>query len=95
MVKNVLHRDGSEWFDNCQSCQCHKGVVTCEIESCDCSKLNPSSQEVHQCCPQCSQTYEEPHKCLLLDQKGIPLNEYHHGQKWLSQCQECECMVCI
>ena len=92
MVDDSLHSDGSQWFDNCQNCQCHKGVVTCEIKSCNCS--NP--EVPHHCCPQCPQQANvEPSKCLFLDREGVPLINYHHGQKWLSQCQECECMVSI
>ena len=51
-------------------------------------------QVPHHCCPQCPQQANvEPSKCLFLDREGLPLINYHHGQKWLSQCQECECMV--
>ena len=101
MVDNSLHSDGSQWFDNCQSCHCHKGVVTCEIQSCNCSNSNSLKEVIpDHCCPQCPPRQQDsnvvqppPSKCLYLDREGVPLLNYHHGQKWLSQCQECECMV--
>ena len=53
------------------------------------------NKEARNCCPQClSGNDVEPRKChLLSDHQG--LQEYHNGQKWLSQCQECECLVRI
>ena len=96
MVGDEMHLDGSEWVDDkdqCQTCKCHRGVVKCEKQpQTSCSNCSNS-----QCCPQCSHSslhHEKPQKCLLFNDNDYPITEYHHGQKWLSQCQECECMVC-
>ena len=52
------------------------------------------------CCPQqCHTTTNtnnrnhKPSKCQLFDDIGMTIKEYHNGQKWLEQCQECECLV--
>ena len=97
VVEGIVHSDGSQWLDNqCSQCQCANGVTTCQAISCsNCSKVTSDAAQ-SQCCPQCSAseaTQEPPRKCQLISDSHI--KEYHNGQKWLSKCQECECLVRI
>ena len=93
LVEGVVHTDGSQWFDQCSQCQCVNGVTTCQAISCNCS--NVMSDEERQCCPQCSASEAtEAKKCHLISDNSH-IKEYHNGQKWLSKCQECECLVCL
>jgi hypothetical protein len=92
-VNGVAHADGSQWSDGCNECKCHSGKATCEAKTCDCSAAS-----LHDgCCPQCeavvaSKQQQPQQKCLHLENSGT-VKEYAAGQKWLSQCQECECLV--
>ena len=89
IVNGVSHPDGSQWHDGCKECRCQNGVASCQQQPCNCSSIS-NKVDHHQCCPQCSQTdQQQTRKC----HQGT--KEYHNGQKWLSQCQECECMVIL
>ena len=74
--------DGSTWRDGCNTCQCDAGRVTCAQVSCECRV----SGEDRGCCPQCSDPLTCPHQT-------IPSLRYSAGQRWVHNCQECECLV--
>ena len=74
--------DGATWRDGCNSCQCDAGRVTCSQVTCDCRV----SGEERGCCPQCS----DPLTCA---HQVIPGLRYSAGQRWVTNCQECECLV--
>ena len=74
--------DGSTWRDGCNTCQCDAGRATCTQVTCDCRV----SGEDRGCCPQCS----DPLTCA---HQAIPGLRYSAGQRWVHNCQECECLV--
>lgn len=97
MVKGVSHPDGSQWYDGCKECRCQNGVASCDTVQHSCSNCSTISNI--DCCPQqCHTTTNtnnrnhKPSKCQLFDDIGMTIKEYHNGQKWLEQCQECECL---
>ena len=74
--------DGSSWRDGCNTCHCDAGRATCVQVTCDCRV----SGEDRGCCPQCS----DPLTCA---HQVIPGLRYSAGQRWVHNCQECECLV--
>ncbi len=99
VVDDRIRQDGTSWQDGCSVCKCESGRTICEDKSCNCSSTSASDLADRGCCPHCytssgnrvveGQTEE---KCHLALDSGI-VKEYHAGEKWLTQCQECECMV--
>ena len=66
----------------CKQCQCHHGVITCDNYLCNCNGVMLHSTVRKLCCPQCNQ---KNHTCY---HNSI---RYDHGQKWLSNCETCQC----
>lgn len=67
----------------CRRCICQDGVITCKDPVCDCSA--PGSRR-DKCCPQCNPTascrHQELHNLV-----------FRSGERWIYQCQTCECLV--
>ena len=95
VVDGIEHQDGSQWREGCSECQCLNGVTSCQALSCSNCSIMTDTKEARNCCPQClsGNDSEPPRKCQLLQGLEAKIQEYHNGQKWLSQCQECECLV--
>ena len=95
VVDGIEHQDGSQWREGCSECQCLNGVTSCQALSCSNCSIMTDNKEARNCCPQClsGNDSEPPRKCQLLQGPEAKIQEYHNGQKWLSQCQECECLV--
>ena len=73
--------DGSEWRDGCNQCRCEGGRLQCQHLQCDCA--SPHSDQA--CCPQCQISPHCPHQ-------DIPGLTFSPGQRWVHDCQECECL---
>ena len=67
----------------CSRCACQHGKVVCDRIVCDCN--DPHSNPI--CCPQC-----DPNTSCTHPAKSN--KNYLSGQKWIDQCQTCECLVC-
>ena len=95
VVDGIEYQDGSQWREGCSECQCLNGVTSCQALSCSNCSIMTDNKEARNCCPQClsGNDSEPPRKCQLLQGLEAKIQEYHNGQKWLSQCQECECLV--
>lgn len=94
----------------CVSCHCREGVVTCSKLPCHCTSSSSSSVEstaksglnhnrtlVHhpnseQCCPQCRPNPSSKSECSHQEFPGLTFDS---GQRWIYQCQSCECLVLI
>ncbi|XP_022237985.1 protein kinase C-binding protein NELL2-like isoform X2 [Limulus polyphemus] len=75
--------DGDIWISAdspCTECSCNGGVVTCQKQTCDCSRTDINLD----CCPQCDTTSFCRHQ-------EAPRN-FHNGERWVYQCQICECL---
>ena len=104
VVKGVSHPDGSKWYDGCTECRCQNGVAACnqQKQQQSCSGRNCSTNISNTMPLECHTNYHDdndnnpkPRKCQLFDDLRMTFKEYHNGQKWLEQCQECECLVRI
>lgn len=102
MLKDCVHRgkemaDGSEWVEGggCETCSCNKGVITCHALPCLCQAHNshnigfprpPNPIAPNSCCPQCDPVndcrHQELHHVI-----------FHSGERWVYQCETCECLV--
>lgn len=68
--KEVAHGDTVRSKKNhCESCTCHKGVVSCEEPKCDCSKTVNDP-----CCPQC-----DPNKSCT--HQELSTVKFMHGER--------------
>lgn len=79
-------RDGEEMIPDgqpCQRCTCSLGVISCRDPTCDCS-LKSSSKD--KCCPQCDPDQTCRHQ-------ELPQVIFRSGERWIYQCQTCECWV--
>ncbi|RWS27877.1 protein kinase C-binding protein NELL2-like protein, partial [Leptotrombidium deliense] len=76
--------NGERWPEEnnlCSECSCHKGVVTCHSQSCNC---NDPQVDVN-CCPQCDISTQ----CRHQEDNSLM---FKSGDTWIYQCQICECM---
>lgn len=103
-----VHQSGQTWISSespCVSCQCREGVVTCSKLPCHCSASSTDAKSgvagnhtiVHhpnseQCCPQCRSSSSSKSECPHPEIAGL---SFSNGQRWISQCQSCECLVRI
>lgn len=69
----------------CKRCTCQSGVLSCSEPECDCSK--PGSER-NRCCPQC----DPKAACKHQELRHVV---FRSGERWIYQCQTCECLVCI
>lgn len=69
----------------CKKCRCNKGVISCEEPTCNCSNWQKGSNR-DLCCPQC----DPKESCQHQELKHVV---FHSGEKWIYQCQTCECLV--
>ena len=79
------HQHGDVWSPpgaECSQCVCSEGRVTCDRFMCDCSDPHVDRS----CCPQCDARASCPHQIT-------PHVTFHSGQRWIYQCQTCECLV--
>ncbi|XP_069969926.1 protein kinase C-binding protein NELL1 isoform X2 [Penaeus vannamei] len=65
----------------CSQCICSEGTVTCDRFICDCSDPNVNTM----CCPHCDPRASCTHQAQ-------PHRTFHSGQRWIYQCQTCECL---
>ncbi|XP_029650275.1 protein kinase C-binding protein NELL1 isoform X1 [Octopus sinensis] len=83
IFEGYYHENNSRWIseiDVCSDCSCKRGVVKCHQRECDCSKRKIN----YSCCPHCAEKRSCPHQEHSL--------EMSHGQKWVYECQTCECL---
>lgn len=66
----------------CSQCLCSNGKVTCDRFICDCT--SPHVDPI--CCPQCNLK-------SFCHHPSYPGRTYASGQKWIHQCETCECFV--
>ena len=111
VVKGVSHPDGSKWYDGCVECRCQNGVAACNQQkqeqscqqdassnatgNCSTNISNNMPLECHSTNYHNNNNPKQPSKCQFFDDIRMTFKEYHNGQKWLEQCQECECLVRI
>lgn len=69
----------------CSTCTCSKGVITCTEPECDCSEWK-RSEDRELCCPQC----DPKESCQHQELKHVT---FKSGERWIYQCQTCECLV--
>lgn len=68
----------------CKRCTCLNGVLSCMEPQCDCSEINSDQDK---CCPQC----DPKAACKHQELRHV---EFRSGERWIYQCQTCECLVC-
>ncbi|GAB6022819.1 NEL-like 2 (chicken) [Chamberlinius hualienensis] len=79
----IERKNGSTWplqGSSCTDCQCLNGIASCERYPCDCSDPRVNLD----CCPHCDRTS----KCQHQEHNTL----YENGQRWIYQCQQCECL---
>nr|XP_053650559.1 uncharacterized protein LOC128701029 [Cherax quadricarinatus] len=84
VVHGLERANGDVWSPpgvQCSQCTCTEGTVTCHRSPCDCS--DDSLDTV--CCPQCDVRASCTHQVYTH-------LVYTSGQRWLYQCQTCECL---
>ncbi|XP_076370137.1 protein kinase C-binding protein NELL1-like isoform X1 [Tachypleus tridentatus] len=84
MYHGTETRDGETWLaaagSTCTECSCNSGVVTCQKQTCDCSRTDIDLE----CCPQCDVT-------TFCRHQEVP-RIFRNGERWVYQCQVCECL---
>ena len=100
---NVIKSDGQTWNKDCSTCVCNNGKVVCESKSCDCSVIKEliyanasntkeSKEDLNiKCCSHCFSSEETKRPCSDSDGQ----NEHQNGERWMNECQQCECKVTI
>ncbi|RXG56460.1 Protein kinase C-binding protein NELL2 [Armadillidium vulgare] len=79
------YENGDVWAPEnakCSQCLCSNGKVTCDRFICDCT--SPHVDPI--CCPQCNLK-------SFCHHPSYPGRTYTSGQKWIHQCETCECFV--
>ncbi|XP_038065408.1 protein kinase C-binding protein NELL2-like [Patiria miniata] len=85
VVKKQRYDNGESWdVEECQTCTCTSGVVTCRPKACDCSRKMSDAEEY--CCPQCRATSQ----CLHQESATVVYND---GDTWDYRCQKCTCQA--
>ena len=100
---NVIKRDGQTWNKDCNTCSCNNGKVICEPKSCDCNAIrglnyadistsNEDKEDFNvKCCSHCF-SGEEGNKSCTDSEDQV---KHQDGDRWIHECQQCECKVCI
>ena len=95
---NTIKIDGQTWNKECNTCTCNNGKVVCEPKSCDCNLIKElnyanasnSNEDLNtKCCSHCFSDEETKSPCS--DSEGQ--TKHQDGERWLHECQECECKV--
>ena len=101
----VLKRNGQTWNNECKTCSCNNGRVTCEQKTCDCNAIkninyidddsanNNNIDEgnfISKCCSECF-VEEKSNVSSCTNSDGV--TNYVTGETWLQNCQQCECKV--
>ncbi|XP_068249419.1 protein kinase C-binding protein NELL2a-like isoform X1 [Palaemon carinicauda] len=84
VINGVERPHGDVWTptgSECSQCTCSEGTVTCNRFVCDCSDPNVDTK----CCPHCDPRASCTHQAQ-------PHITFHSGQRWIYQCQTCECL---
>lgn len=71
----------------CKLCTCNKGVLSCERKQCNCSSWMPGSGR-EMCCDEC----DPKESCQHQELSHV---YFKSGEKWMYECQACECLVRI
>lgn len=83
IYEGYYHENSTKWIseiDMCSQCKCTNGVTKCEPNECKCNAADVNLN----CCPQCT----KKGKCEHQEE----LRLMAHGEKWVFQCQTCECL---
>ena len=100
---NVIKRDGQTWNKDCNTCSCNNGKVICEPKSCDCNAIrglnyadistsNEDKEDFNvKCCSHCF-SGEEGNKSCTDSEDQV---KHQDGDRWIHECQQCECKVCV
>ena len=95
---NTIKSDGQTWNKECNTCSCNNGKVVCEPKSCDCNLIKElnygnasnSNEDLNiKCCSHCFSDEERKSPCSDSDGQ----TKHQDGERWLHECQECECKV--
>ena len=95
---NTIKSDGQTWNKECNTCTCNNGKVVCEPKSCDCNMIKElnygnasnNNEDLNiKCCSHCYSDKETKSPCSDSDGQ----TKHQHGERWLHECQECECKV--
>ena len=105
--EGVLKRNGQTWNNECKTCSCNNGRVTCEQKICDCNAIkninyidaddsannnNNNIDEGNFISKCCSECFvEEKSNVSCTNTDG--LTNHVAGETWLQNCQQCECKV--
>ena len=87
VVNKVERPHGDVWTppgSECSKCLCSEGTVTCDRIVCNCT--DPKVDLA--CCPQCDPRASCSHQIQ-------PNLTFNSGQRWIYQCQTCECLVSV
>lgn len=101
-----IHQNGETWKSHknpCVSCQCREGVVSCSRPPCPASCPSSSSNSSKHnatdpsCCPQCRNSFGRTSSASSRNRQcrhqGLANVTFDSGQRWIYQCQSCECLV--
>ncbi|KAK4316858.1 hypothetical protein Pmani_012034 [Petrolisthes manimaculis] len=84
VLSGVERAHGETWtppLSECSQCVCSEGTITCDRFVCDCSASDVNLA----CCPLCDPRASCSHQTQ-------PNLTFHSGQRWIYQCQTCECL---
>ena len=105
--EGVLKRNGQTWNNECKTCSCNNGRVTCEQKICDCNAIkninyidaddsvnnnNNNIDEGNFISKCCSECFVEQ-KSNVSCTNTDGLTNHVADETWLQNCQQCECKV--
>ncbi|XP_022082453.1 zonadhesin-like [Acanthaster planci] len=75
--------------DNCKTCKCYNGKVSCDIQTCPKVDCTNAVVPENQCCPVCPDTDPPELTAKGCEVKG---RTYQHGERWdKNACKSCIC----